>query len=48
VSESQSNVNDTIDRSRPGRNSLYVLVLLGITFMAANNWAELKALIGLE
>lgn len=48
MSESQSNVNDTIHRSRPGRQSLYVLALLAITFFTASNWSELKVLIGLE
>jgi hypothetical protein len=48
VSESQSTVNDNIHRSRPGRQSLYVLALLAATFFTANNWSELKMLIGLE
>jgi hypothetical protein len=48
VSESQSNINDSIQVSRPGRQSLYVLALLAITIFTASKWSELKVLIGLE
>jgi hypothetical protein len=41
-------VNDELHKSRPGRQSLYVLVLLAVSFLAASNWSDLKALVGLE
>ena len=48
VSEAYDNVPIEPHASRPGRRSFAVAVLLVVSILAAQNWTQLKMMLGLE